>query len=57
MIQQRPRIIVGDARFEPGTCAQEVWRAANEPPHLQLIILSVQCAVHTEAMTQANKNT
>ena len=57
MIQQRPRIIVGDARFEHGTCAQEVWRAANEPPHLQLIILSVQCAVHTEAMTQANKNT
>ena len=27
MILQRPRIIVGDARFEPGTSAPEVWRA------------------------------
>ena len=31
MILLRPRIIVGDAGFEPGT---EVWRATNEPPHL-----------------------
>ena len=27
MILQRPRIIVGDAGFEPGTSAPEVWRA------------------------------
>ena len=35
MILQRPRIIVGDADFEPGTSASEVWRATNEPPHLK----------------------
>ena len=34
MILQRPRIIVGDARFETGTSAPEVWRAANGPPDL-----------------------
>ena len=34
MILQRPRIIVGDSGFEPGTSASEVWRAASEPPHL-----------------------
>ena len=34
MILQRPRIIVGDAGFEPGTSAPEVWRTASEPPHL-----------------------
>ena len=34
MILQRPRIIVGDAGFEPGTSVLEVWRATNEPPHL-----------------------
>ena len=33
MILQRPRIIEGDAGFEPGTSASEVWRATNEPPH------------------------
>ena len=27
MILQRPRIIVGDSGFEPGTSASEVWRA------------------------------
>ena len=26
---------MGDAGFEPGTYAPEVWCAANEPPHLQ----------------------
>ena len=31
---QRIRIIVGDARIEPGTFGPEVWCAANEPPHL-----------------------
>ena len=35
MILQRPRIIVGDAGFEPGTSASEVWCTSNEPPHLQ----------------------
>ena len=34
LIQQRIRIIVGEAGFEPGTSAPEVWCAANEPPHL-----------------------
>ena len=34
MILQRPRIIVGDAGFEPRTTASEVWRATNETPHL-----------------------
>ena len=29
MILQRPRIIVGDAGFEPGTSASEVWRATK----------------------------
>ena len=32
MILQRPRITVGDAGFEPGTTASEVWRDTNEPP-------------------------
>ena len=35
MILQRIRIIVVDAGFEPGTSALEVWRANNEPTHLQ----------------------
>ena len=34
MILQRIRIIVGDAGFEPGTSASEVWCTSNEPPHL-----------------------
>ena len=34
MILPRIRIIVGDAGFEPGTFASEVWCATNEPPHL-----------------------
>ena len=34
VILQRIRIIVGDAGFEPGTSAPEVWCAANKPPHL-----------------------
>ena len=34
MTLQRPRINEGDAGFEPGTSASEVWRATNEPPHL-----------------------
>ena len=38
MIPQRPRIIVGDSGYEPGTSAPEVWRPANEPPHLLLQI-------------------
>ena len=29
MILQRPRVIVGDAGYEPGTSASEVWRATN----------------------------
>ena len=33
MILQRPRIIVGNAGFEPGSSSSEVWRATNEPPH------------------------
>ena len=33
MILQRIRIIVGDAGFEPGASASEVWCATNEPPH------------------------
>ena len=27
---------MGDVGFEPGTSAQEVWCATNEPPHLRL---------------------
>ena len=38
MILQRPRIIVGDAGFYPGTSVSEVWRATKEPPHLQMPI-------------------
>ena len=34
MILQRIGIIVGDAGFEPGTSAPDVWCATNEPPHL-----------------------
>ena len=34
MFLQRIRIIVGDARFEPGTSAPEPWCATIEPPHL-----------------------
>ena len=29
MILQRPRIIVGDAEFEPGTSPSEVWHTTN----------------------------
>ena len=35
IILQRIRIIVGDAGFEPGNSAPEVWCATDEPPHLQ----------------------
>ena len=35
MSLQRIRIIVGDAGFEPGTSASEVWCATNEPPYLR----------------------
>ena len=31
---------MGDAEIEPVTPAPEVWRAANEPPHLNLKLLS-----------------
>ena len=31
MIQQRPRIIVGVAGFEPRNSAPEIWYATNEP--------------------------
>ena len=35
-------IIVGDAAFEPGTPAPEVWFATNERPHLlSLMWLSI----------------
>ena len=34
IILQRIRIIAVDAGFEPGTSVPEVWRATNEPPHL-----------------------
>ena len=33
MILQRPCILLGDAGFEPGASASEVWCATNEPPH------------------------
>ena len=33
---------MADAGFEPGTFAPEVWRAANEPPHLILHFLIYQ---------------
>ena len=33
MILQCIRIIVGDAAFEPGTFAPEIWCATYEPPH------------------------
>ena len=39
----RPRISVGDAEIEPVTPAPQVWRAANEPPHLNLKLLTTQC--------------
>ena len=35
MLLQPPRIIVGDAEFEPRTSASEVWHTTNEPPHLR----------------------
>ena len=35
MILQRIRSVVGDAEFEAGTSAPEVWCVTNEPPHLQ----------------------
>ena len=34
MIMQHTRIIVRDARFEPGTFPLEVWWASREPPPL-----------------------
>ena len=37
MILQLIRIIVGDAEFEPGTAATEVWCISNEQPHLLFI--------------------
>ena len=40
MILQRYRIIVGDARFETGTSAPEVWCATNEPPHLLIFLFN-----------------
>ena len=36
MILQHPRIIVGDARFEPGTSAPEVWRAIPMSYHISM---------------------
>ena len=36
ILQRICRIIVGDAGYEPGTSAPEVWRAPIEPPHLQM---------------------
>ena len=33
MLLQRISNIVGDAGFELGTSASEVWCATNEPPH------------------------
>ena len=39
MILQRPKIIVGDAGIETGTSVSDVWRATNEPPHLQMLII------------------
>ena len=39
MILQRIRIIVGDAGFEPGTSAPQVWCATYEPPHLGKLLL------------------
>ena len=36
MVLQHIRIIVGDAGFDPGTSALEVWRASNEPPQIYL---------------------
>ena len=44
MILLRPMIIVGDARFEPGTSAPEVYQWAttshHEPPHVKPFSLS-----------------
>ena len=34
---------MGDAEIEPVTPAPQVWRAANEPPHLNLKLLTTQC--------------
>ena len=57
MILQHIRIIVGDARFEPGTSAPEVWCATNEPPilnkcplwTLQLLNKCPMCTVHCKS--------
>ena len=38
MIPQRIRIFLGDAGYEPGTSASEVWCTTNEPPHLFLYV-------------------
>ena len=40
MILQSITFIVGDAGFELGTSAPEVWCATNEPPHLHLLFVS-----------------
>ena len=37
MILQRIKIIMGDAGFDPGTSAPEVWCATAEPSHFFLI--------------------
>ena len=34
MILQRTRILAGDAGFEPGNSAPDVWCSSNEPLHL-----------------------
>ena len=40
MILQRIRVIVGDAGFELGTSALNVWCAINEPQYILYHILS-----------------
>ena len=39
LILQHIRIVVEDVGFEPGTGASAVWRAINEPQHLQNVVI------------------
>ena len=40
---------MGDAGFEPGTSAPEVWCAINEPPHLLIYTLIYSTIQYTVA--------
>ena len=43
----RWRFFVGDAEFEPGTSASEVWCTINEPPHLRPRLVTTHTGYNT----------